>query len=68
MTWATRATLLLAIPWGLFLLAMSAPGNAHAFTGVWWDWIFLRFFMLPVVVVWVLLRLILGNRGSIRRY
>lgn len=70
MSWATRLTLILAILWGLFCLFIGLAAGQHAGLRSDENWVFgfyLMFFGVPLGVIWVLLRLILGDRGALRR-
>lgn len=67
MCWADRATLILGLLWGGFMFLLLGPQNPYVFSWLWWygmAWLV----GLPVAVVWIVLRLALGNRGSVSRY
>ena len=64
MSWATRATLILGILWALLtspliiLFVQERPGPMLIHFGI--------FEGIPIGATWLVLRLILGNRGSVR--
>ena len=63
MCWADRATLILGGLYTLFMFLLLGPQNPYAFSSLWWygmAWLV----GLPILVLWIILRLALGNRGS----
>lgn len=66
MSWATRTTTIIGIPWGLFVLFLMASTGQHATPQFLLFWFLI--FGVPLAVIWTLLFLILGDRGKIVRY
>jgi polyferredoxin len=66
MCWADRTTLILGFLWGSCLLLLLGPQNPYAFSTAWLEG-FAFLFFLPTIALWIVLRLILGNRGALAR-
>lgn len=70
MTWATRITLILGVPWTLFmafwgLVMFNGEGRNEASFGL--ALTMLAVWLIPTGAVWTMLRLALGDRGSLTR-
>lgn len=68
MAWADRATLILGLFWAPFVFMMMGGATRTDITLGTYLQIYALCLLIPLGFVWILLRLILGNRGSIRRY
>jgi hypothetical protein len=66
MSWATRITLIIGVPWAIFVL-MLWWGTVTPDVGIILGAEQLLLGLSPLGVVWVMLRLALGNRGAVRK-
>lgn len=58
-SWASRITLVLAAPWAVYCLVVTNLSAPHA-------WVLtLVLFIVPVGLVWLVFRVIFGDRGCV---